>query len=133
MVKFCFFALITLLSVHLALSADPPQISPSLAPKLAATPFPPSPLRSPPPCWLPLQSMRFMARSHPRRRCLPRMRLLPLPRPHPPPLYLNLRVNEGPPPRSLTSFVDTSDHGGGVGAAIRIDRELWQPKTLLLF
>ncbi|OWM81980.1 hypothetical protein CDL15_Pgr027178 [Punica granatum] len=36
MAKFCFFALIVLLSVHLALSADPPQISPSPAPKLAA-------------------------------------------------------------------------------------------------
>ncbi|OWM88146.1 classical arabinogalactan protein 4-like [Punica granatum] len=35
MVKFCFFALIALLSVHLALSADPPQISPSPALKLA--------------------------------------------------------------------------------------------------
>ncbi|OWM79510.1 hypothetical protein CDL15_Pgr022922 [Punica granatum] len=36
MAKFYFFALIALLSVHLALSADPPQISPSLAPKLTA-------------------------------------------------------------------------------------------------
>ncbi|OWM71119.1 hypothetical protein CDL15_Pgr011246 [Punica granatum] len=36
MTKFCFFALIALLSVHLALSADPSQISPSPAPKLAA-------------------------------------------------------------------------------------------------
>ncbi|OWM77470.1 hypothetical protein CDL15_Pgr016867 [Punica granatum] len=36
MAKFCFFALIALLSVHLALSADLPQISPSPAAKLAA-------------------------------------------------------------------------------------------------
>ncbi|OWM72129.1 hypothetical protein CDL15_Pgr018012 [Punica granatum] len=36
MAKFCFFALIALLSVHLTLSTDPPQISPSPAPKLAA-------------------------------------------------------------------------------------------------
>ncbi|PKI51540.1 hypothetical protein CRG98_028100 [Punica granatum] len=36
MAKFCFFALIALLSVYLASSADPPQISPSPAPKLAA-------------------------------------------------------------------------------------------------
>ncbi|OWM77677.1 hypothetical protein CDL15_Pgr017077 [Punica granatum] len=35
MAKFCFFALIALLSVHLALFADPPQISSSPAPKLA--------------------------------------------------------------------------------------------------
>ncbi|OWM75222.1 hypothetical protein CDL15_Pgr023743 [Punica granatum] len=34
MAKFCFFDLIALLSVHLALSADPSQISPSFAPKL---------------------------------------------------------------------------------------------------
>ncbi|PKI33734.1 hypothetical protein CRG98_045875 [Punica granatum] len=34
--EFCFFALIALLSVHLALFADPPQISPSPTPKLAA-------------------------------------------------------------------------------------------------
>ncbi|PKI76699.1 uncharacterized protein LOC116206375 [Punica granatum] len=40
MVKFCFFALIALLSVHLALSADSPQILPSLAPKLIAGPTP---------------------------------------------------------------------------------------------
>ncbi|OWM88930.1 hypothetical protein CDL15_Pgr020884 [Punica granatum] len=36
MVKFCFFVFIALIFVHLALSADPPQISPSPAPKLAA-------------------------------------------------------------------------------------------------
>ncbi|PKI70948.1 hypothetical protein CRG98_008681 [Punica granatum] len=36
MAKLCFFAPIALLSVHLALSADPPQISPFPAPKLAA-------------------------------------------------------------------------------------------------
>ncbi|OWM74961.1 hypothetical protein CDL15_Pgr021312 [Punica granatum] len=36
MAKFCFFALIALISVNLALFADPPQISPSPAPKLAA-------------------------------------------------------------------------------------------------
>ncbi|OWM83138.1 hypothetical protein CDL15_Pgr011820 [Punica granatum] len=36
MAKFCFFTLIALLSVHLTLSADPPKISPSPAPKLAA-------------------------------------------------------------------------------------------------
>ncbi|OWM74791.1 hypothetical protein CDL15_Pgr004558 [Punica granatum] len=36
MAKFCFFALIALISLYLALSADPPQISSSPAPKLAA-------------------------------------------------------------------------------------------------
>ncbi|OWM73007.1 hypothetical protein CDL15_Pgr001121 [Punica granatum] len=36
MATFSFFVLITLLSVHLALSADPPQISPSPTPKLTA-------------------------------------------------------------------------------------------------
>ncbi|OWM68587.1 hypothetical protein CDL15_Pgr023552 [Punica granatum] len=36
MAKFCFFALIALLSVNLALSADPPKISTSPAPKLTA-------------------------------------------------------------------------------------------------
>ncbi|OWM90605.1 hypothetical protein CDL15_Pgr014908 [Punica granatum] len=36
MAKFCFFAPIALLFVHLVLSTDPPQISPSPAPKLAA-------------------------------------------------------------------------------------------------
>ncbi|PKI36580.1 hypothetical protein CRG98_043000 [Punica granatum] len=40
MAKFCFFALITLLSVHLTLFADQPQISPSPAPKLAANSTP---------------------------------------------------------------------------------------------
>ncbi|OWM68623.1 hypothetical protein CDL15_Pgr023588 [Punica granatum] len=36
MAKFCFFTLIALLFVHLTLSANPPQISPSPDPKLAA-------------------------------------------------------------------------------------------------
>ncbi|OWM69372.1 hypothetical protein CDL15_Pgr006335 [Punica granatum] len=36
MARFCFFAPIALLSVYLALSTDPPQISPSPAPKLTA-------------------------------------------------------------------------------------------------
>ncbi|PKI59060.1 hypothetical protein CRG98_020548 [Punica granatum] len=36
MTKFCFYTLIALLSVHLALSADPLQISTSPAPKFAA-------------------------------------------------------------------------------------------------
>ncbi|PKI52187.1 hypothetical protein CRG98_027430 [Punica granatum] len=36
MAKFCFFAFITILSVHIALFVDPPQISPSLANKLTA-------------------------------------------------------------------------------------------------
>ncbi|PKI34532.1 hypothetical protein CRG98_045069 [Punica granatum] len=36
MSKFCFFAFITLFFMHLALSADPPQIAPSPTPKLAA-------------------------------------------------------------------------------------------------
>ncbi|PKI34624.1 hypothetical protein CRG98_045018 [Punica granatum] len=35
MTKLCFFALIALLFVHLALSADPPHISPFPTPKLA--------------------------------------------------------------------------------------------------
>ncbi|OWM79565.1 hypothetical protein CDL15_Pgr022977 [Punica granatum] len=50
MAKFCFFALIALISVHLALSADPPQISPSSTPKLTAdstpTIFPSKPIAS---------------------------------------------------------------------------------------
>ncbi|XP_031375719.1 pectinesterase inhibitor 10-like [Punica granatum] len=53
MVKFGFFALIALLSVHLALSADPPKISPSPSPKLAAdstpTISPSKPMASPAP------------------------------------------------------------------------------------
>ncbi|PKI30849.1 hypothetical protein CRG98_048760, partial [Punica granatum] len=65
MAKFFFFALIALLSVHLALSADPPQISPSPTPKLVADST--------------LLLMRLTARSHSRRRCLPQMRLPPLP------------------------------------------------------
>ncbi|PKI44773.1 hypothetical protein CRG98_034721 [Punica granatum] len=36
MAKFCFFALIAPIFVHLALFADPPRISPSPTPKLAA-------------------------------------------------------------------------------------------------
>ncbi|OWM89425.1 hypothetical protein CDL15_Pgr024173 [Punica granatum] len=36
MAKFCFFAFIALLSVHLTLFVNPSQISPSPAPKLAA-------------------------------------------------------------------------------------------------
>ncbi|OWM78146.1 hypothetical protein CDL15_Pgr014965 [Punica granatum] len=40
MAKFCFFTLITFLFVHLALSADMPQISPSPAPKLTANSTP---------------------------------------------------------------------------------------------
>ncbi|OWM87987.1 hypothetical protein CDL15_Pgr000404 [Punica granatum] len=53
MTKFCFFAPIALLYVHFALSADPPQISPSPAPKLVAdsipTIFPSKPTASPAP------------------------------------------------------------------------------------
>ncbi|XP_031402729.1 lysine-rich arabinogalactan protein 19-like [Punica granatum] len=53
MANFCFFALIALLSVHLALSADPPQISPSPAPEFAAdstttiSPSKPAPANAP--------------------------------------------------------------------------------------
>ncbi|PKI46405.1 hypothetical protein CRG98_033209 [Punica granatum] len=53
MAKFCFFTLIALISVHLALSANPTQISPSLAPKLTAdsttTISPSKPIASPTP------------------------------------------------------------------------------------
>ncbi|OWM77928.1 hypothetical protein CDL15_Pgr018497 [Punica granatum] len=53
MAKFCFFALITLLSVYLALSTDPPHISPSPALELTAdstpTIFPSKPTASPAP------------------------------------------------------------------------------------
>ncbi|OWM76776.1 hypothetical protein CDL15_Pgr004988 [Punica granatum] len=65
MVKFCFFTLIALLSVHLVLSTDPPQISPSPAPKLAAdstpTIFPSKPiaLLAPAPANTPHGSISF--------------------------------------------------------------------------
>ncbi|PKI77991.1 hypothetical protein CRG98_001611 [Punica granatum] len=93
MAKFCFYALIALLSVHLALSAELPQILPSPAPKLADDSTPTISPSKPTASLVPLQPMRLMARFHPRRRCLPWMRLPPLPRPHPPSLHLNLHVN----------------------------------------
>ncbi|PKI68534.1 hypothetical protein CRG98_011083, partial [Punica granatum] len=91
--KFCFFALIALLSVHLALSAYPPQISPSSAPKLAADSTPTiSPSK-------PTASLAPAPTNAPHGSISSSPSLLPLdaaPVSSPstsPPLYLNLRVN----------------------------------------